>query len=527
MRQTLSKYVLLERIGEGGFGTVFKAHDPTLDRLVAIKVCTLADTEARQRFLREARIAARLTHPGIATIYELGEEESNLFIAQEYLGGEDLAARIAVPGAYSTPQKIRILEQLARALAFAHQNGVVHRDVKPSNVRILPGMIVKLMDFGIARLEVAETRLTKTGTVIGTLSYMAPEQLDFGIVDSRADIFAFGVVAYELISTSRPFAGDTNSMICARILTHHPHPLTVRMPDCPPALAYLVEQCLAKNPADRIQSLDEVARTLTLLVDTPPADGYRSPAGEKNRPIRVTEIWPANEGSAAAGATGLSPPVEPRTEPELRETPQRASRSGARALVLAAGAAALVLAAAVVVFTALSLLPLRTTAPGAGKTPESPALQAQAPAVTPLPVPDQPPSERQISATPVRVVAAPVARQVSLPQDHVGATPPGRGSLGIVSADAGLVDCGAAALGLVGGTCVLEILPGAAPGLLPGDLILGLGSRSMPSPDALSRAVTRLQPGDRAMLEVVRGGVRTKVAVTISDGKRLAATDSE
>src|SRR5215470_4791696 len=198
MTDKFGKYEVVRQLASGGFGSVFEARDPVIERAVAIKTCHVQDEEVRARFLQEARLAGNLHHRNLTTIYDIGAEGDVLYLVCEFLPGEDLDAFI---GRRDQPliEKVEILIGVAYGLAHAHDQGVIHRDIKPSNIRILPDRTVKIMDFGIAKSMYAERTLTRTGLTLGTTAYLAPEQVRGEPVDRRTDIFSFGVLAYELL----------------------------------------------------------------------------------------------------------------------------------------------------------------------------------------------------------------------------------------------------------------------------------------------------------------------------------------
>ncbi len=258
----LGKYEIVEKVGQGGFGVVYRGRDPLLRRNVAVKVCSTEDKDLRDRFFREGRIAAGLQHANVTTIHDLGVENDMPFLVQEFLTGSDLEHVICDQKELAAATKLDYLVQIARGLAYAHDEGVVHRDLKPSNIRLLESGTVKIMDFGIAKLLHEETDLTRTGTAIGTVGYLAPEQLAGNTIDARADIFSFGVLVYELLSYQRPFQGETFSQVSYRLLYEQPRPLEELWPACPAAVATLVNRCLAKVAANRYASMHEVLAEL-------------------------------------------------------------------------------------------------------------------------------------------------------------------------------------------------------------------------------------------------------------------------
>ena len=256
------KYTVDGLIGEGGFGRVYRGHDADLRRAVAIKVCTWTDTDMVARFLREARIAASLQHPNIVTIYDFGEEDGASYVAQELLPGEDLSVVISDRRPLGVRIKLNYLRQVALGLQHAHAQGVVHRDIKPSNLRVLPDGTIRIMDFGIAKVLDTTRQLTQVGTALGTAGYLPPEQLLGEPLDHRGDIFAFGVVAYELLTMRKPFAAESMSGVLYAIAHTDPPAIDDLTDDCPPAVAVCVEKCLQKDPAQRYQSFEEVLQAL-------------------------------------------------------------------------------------------------------------------------------------------------------------------------------------------------------------------------------------------------------------------------
>jgi len=258
----IGKYQIQAELGRGGFGSVYRAYDPTVGRLVAIKVLTTAgDQNLLTRFKNEAAAAGNLRHKNIVTIYDFGDQEGLPYIVMEFLEGEDLQHIISRNKPLTLLEKVSIMLQVADGLHCAHRSGIVHRDVKPGNIRLLPDGTVKIMDFGIARL-VAEgsggTRLTRQGYVIGTLPYMAPEQLHGNEVDFLCDIFAYGVTYYELLSGKHPFHGSDPRAVFYRITNEDPDRIRNLVPECPEALEAILHRTLHKERELRYQSLREV-----------------------------------------------------------------------------------------------------------------------------------------------------------------------------------------------------------------------------------------------------------------------------
>ncbi len=264
--EKIGKYVVGERIGAGGCGVVYRARDPYIQREVAIKICISKDEQLRQRFFREAQVIGSLDHPAIISIFDFGFEDSSPFIVEELLSGEDLAAMIRQKKEISLTLKLDYLIQIAGALLFAHRAGVLHRDIKPSNVQILENGRVKLMDFGIAKiLEQEDAQLTKKGALVGTMGYMAPEQIQGQKEDGRADIFSFGALAYELVTYTRPFRAEDAGRMIRAVLHDWPQPVSENCPQCPPEFERLIHRCLAKNRERRYQDFEEVVGELKTI----------------------------------------------------------------------------------------------------------------------------------------------------------------------------------------------------------------------------------------------------------------------
>ncbi len=276
----LGPYEILGALGAGGMGEVYKARDTRLDRTVAVKVLTSlsqADPAARARFEREARVLASFDHPHICALHDVGREGEVDFIVMPYVAGETLAARLT-KGPMPVPQAVEVAMQIAGALDRAHGHGIIHRDLKPANV-MLTKSGARLLDFGLARLdelsapanaEEAATRiaLTQAGTVMGTVPYMSPEQLNGKPVDSRTDIWAFGCVLYEMLAGRAPFAGESSPALIGAILRSEPEPLSRVRPGVPAALDEIVSGALAKDPEERWQNMRDVKRALAIAGHT-------------------------------------------------------------------------------------------------------------------------------------------------------------------------------------------------------------------------------------------------------------------
>ncbi len=264
MPRTIGKYEILGEVGRGAMAAVYRARDPVLDRVVALKTMfssTLREADARERFLREARSVARLQHPNVITIFELGEVEGMPFIAMEFLDGLNLADAVARGRVASLRERLEVVVQLCDGLAYAHRRGVIHRDVKPSNAIVGGDGTVKLVDFGIARFE-GSTFATSSGELLGTPHYMAPEQFEGKPVDHRVDIWAVGVMLYELVTGRRPYDASTVASLIFRIVSAPPARLDATSHGAPGELAGIVHHALEKDPARRYQDLGVMARDL-------------------------------------------------------------------------------------------------------------------------------------------------------------------------------------------------------------------------------------------------------------------------
>jgi serine/threonine-protein kinase len=246
-------------------GVVYRAHDTLLEREVALKIISASiegNPELRERFFREARAAGQLSHRNIITIHDLGEHEGQPYLAMEFLAGEDLQRRLSRPEPMSLTRKLEIAAEICEGLAYAHRRGLIHRDIKPANIFITDEGVVKLLDFGLARMVTSE--LTGSNMMLGTLNYMAPEQVRGERTDHRADIFSFGVVLYEILSGRKAFQGDSFATTLYKILQDVPEPLRNIDASLPYEVVRLVEKSIAKTKEERYQDLSDLARDLAL-----------------------------------------------------------------------------------------------------------------------------------------------------------------------------------------------------------------------------------------------------------------------
>ena len=309
-------YEIMASLGAGGMGEVYQAHDSRLDRAVAIKVLTSsrgATPVELERFQREAKAIARVGHPHICTLHDVGQQDGMAFLVMELLEGETLATRLE-RGTLPLDRALVIGIQIAEALAAAHSKGVIHRDLKPSNV-MLTASGVKLLDFGLAKLRDAEyddsaqkptksLALTDEGTVLGTLPYMAPEQVEGRQADARTDIFALGVVLYEMTTRRQPFQGKSRASLAAAILTHDPPPVSSLAAAAPATLDRIVKKCLAKDPDERWQSARDLASALQWSTADTAQHIAARPTEERRRRNRTTIVVAIASG-AALGVVAL------------------------------------------------------------------------------------------------------------------------------------------------------------------------------------------------------------------------------
>src|SRR5687768_16773320 len=261
--EQIGKYKILEKIGQGAMGEVYKAHDSILNRWVAVKTISTAlagDDTLRKRFQREAQSAARLNHPNIITVYDYGEEHAKIYMAMELLEGTDLKQTIVRRVPLSLDEKLEIMDQICDGLAFAHAGDIVHRDLKPANIHLLANGQVKIMDFGLARLGGSE--MTRTGMVMGTPHYMSPEQVRGERADSRSDIFSLGCVFYELLTYRKPFDADSMHAVLFKVMQENPAPVAEFAPDVPHVLQDLLDRALAKDPNQRLQDAGQLRAAL-------------------------------------------------------------------------------------------------------------------------------------------------------------------------------------------------------------------------------------------------------------------------
>jgi eukaryotic-like serine/threonine-protein kinase len=341
--QRISHYRVISEIGSGGMGVVYLAEDTGLNRRVALKFLkadTVQNSDAEARLVREARAASALDHPNIATIYEIGEWNGHRFIAMAYYDGDTLAARLA-RGPIPAAQTVGILRQIAGALARAHQHGIVHRDLKPANIMIGSDGSPKILDFGLATAGftegATEERLTRSGTTMGTVAYMSPEQAIGARVDHRSDIWSLGVIAFQMLTGNLPFKGPHPAATLHSIMYDSAPDLTTAGTSIPGALRQVVRKALRKEPAARFQSADELAAALEAFATETATHAVRPPRRMLPFALVATAIFTALAGAAAVWAKQTADVRRARAMiPEIQRRIEDADWAKAYALASAA-----------------------------------------------------------------------------------------------------------------------------------------------------------------------------------------------
>lgn len=335
------RYEIGKRIGRGGMAEIFQARDILLDRPVAIKVLFpefATDPAFVERFRREAQAAANLNHPNIVGVYDWGKVNNTYYIAMEYVNGRTLADILKQSGTLTPMQVCDVMSEVASALISAHQNGVIHRDVKPGNILVSTTGQVKVADFGIARAlgSGVEQGLTQTGAVMGTATYFSPEQAQGASTDQRSDIYSLGVVMYEMLSGSAPFTGENAVAIAYKQVHEQAMPLNQRVATVPPEVAAIVAKCMQKSPDDRYSSADQVRDELRRFVEGMPVLAMSEHAANNDK----TRVLPQTETNATtlAGAQDAATELLPRTPLTAANYPPYDDKSPQRTAVFVFGA---------------------------------------------------------------------------------------------------------------------------------------------------------------------------------------------
>ena len=383
----IGKYEILEEIGSGGFAKVYRARDPFMRRLVAIKLCSSQEESLRARFLREAQIVGTLDHPHIARAYDFGTGDDHAYLVQEFLDGEDLSTTIHHRRPIAYRRRVELLLDVADGLSYAHSKGVLHRDIKPSNLRLAASGVVKILDFGLASLVDATTALTVPGTQLGTAGYLAPEQILGHRADERTDIFAFGATAYELLTYRRPFSGSNYRDRCFAVLKEQPGPVASLWPQCPSRLAELISGCLEKQAEARPATFVAIAKILSAVLEDPTLSA-----------VPEEDEWPAPAPADDSDTAAEAPRVLPsatindkivQASTYVTRLSSLALRRLARLVTSRAGVLTLATAALVVVTIVVVLLVRREPRP-------EPRLAAPAPIPTVAPAVAPPPRGRLV-----------------------------------------------------------------------------------------------------------------------------------
>jgi len=431
MADLLGRYRLDDRLGEGGMGVVYRAWDPVLERVVALKLMigdTNADPAARERFFREARSAAQLTHKNIVTVYDLGEHLGQPYLAMEFLDGEDLQRRLARREKASVWRKLDIAIEICHGIEFAHAHGVIHRDLKPGNIFITASGGVKILDFGLARF--LSSQLTRSNMLLGTINYMSPEQVRGERADQQSDVFSIGVVLYELFGGRRAFEGDSAASTLYKILQEPPEPLWKLDSGLPRELTTIIDRALAKPRDERYADVGSLRRDLELVLHTSPLAGPPTPWPDA---VVASGVAPAPDPSRRTPVSPMPttpPPVHPVFPPSAPDSgagppaaPAVAAAPAARAgntrgFWIGAGLGALAIAFVVVwmanrrvepVSSPTSTVPAQTRS-ASETAPSVPPAPAAPPEAQPAPAPSRAPeSDRKTEARRDAVTAAPPA----------------------------------------------------------------------------------------------------------------------
>jgi len=388
--ERLGKYEIIKAIGKGAAGTVWRARDPVIDRIVAIKTVRLEHQDAEHaeevaRFKREAQAAGRLSHPNIVAVYDYGEQGDLAYIVMEHVDGGSLKNRLDAGERLPLPQVARVMDELLAALAHAHEKGVVHRDIKPANMMLTQAGQVKVADFGIARIE--SSTMTQAGTVLGTPAYMSPEQFRGEPVDARTDLYSAGVVLYQLLTGDKPFEGNLTAIMHKVLNVEPPKPSEIAG-SVPAAFDSVVRKAMAKRPSERYQSAAAFREAIAAAMK-------QDEAGDP-----LLGLLGGSDAEATVVARPAAAPVAPQ-QPTAAPAGTPAPRSGTPVGLIAGGAGAVV-AAGLAAFLLL----------GRGEEPPAPAPGPSPPAAAVQPAPPPPPVAL---APPPRVLPEPAQQAVPVP----------------------------------------------------------------------------------------------------------------
>ncbi len=305
--KTISQYKIIEKLGEGGMGIVYKAEDTKLDRFVALKFLphslNISDDE-RQRFVQEAKAAAAINHPNVCVIHDIQEQDDQQFIVMEFVQGKTLRELVGATGPVAPTEALNYAILIGEALQAAHEKGVVHRDIKSENIMVAAKNQIKVMDFGLAKLK-GSLKLTKSSSTLGTLAYMSPEQINSSKVDARSDIFSFGVVLFEMLTGKMPFSGDYEAAIMYSILHEEPEPLQKHLPDATSELVHIFNRVLEKDPQDRYQSMSDLVSELRWLQKHAGGVSSKKTSALQSTDSVVTKEMPADVKARSTSKTGI------------------------------------------------------------------------------------------------------------------------------------------------------------------------------------------------------------------------------
>jgi serine/threonine-protein kinase len=407
---TFGRYEIAERVGRGGMGVLYRGKDTVLDREVAIKVMSgdfSGDEAARGRFFREARAAARLQHRNIVTIFEFAEDEHGTpYIAMEFLRGRSLSARMAQDPPLTLIQKLDIMVQLCTGLHYAHEQGIVHRDVKPANIWLMDDGTIKLLDFGIAKI--ASSTMTSVGSVVGSASYMAPEQVAGREIDGRADVFSAGVVLYEMLSGRKPFEGEGPTAVMMKIVKDDPPPLREYAPTLPATLVEAVDRALQKDPEKRFPHAGDFGAELRLIRLAVERTSDTLSEGAEGATMYVAPQVAATAKAAHSASFPHDPAAGASISRAALPAPAAARAPFATWIAVAAVAVAVVLAAIVYV-----------------QRPSSPPPATTTTSTNPADPPNKPPAEGgPVAAATVKLVTDPDGAKVLIDGRDVGLVTP-------------------------------------------------------------------------------------------------------
>ena len=344
--EQIGRYVILRTLGRGAMGVVYLARDPQIERELALKTIrfdtgekSFGAEEAKARFLKEARISGRLQHPHIVTVFDVGEDQGTLFLAMELVQGGSFSQRLADPAGFPMRDRIRVVAEVAEALAHAHERGVLHRDVKPANILLSPTLSAKVTDFGIGKLLTGDTELTSTGQMVGSPAYMSPEQIKGEKLDARTDIFSLGIVLYQALTLRKPFPADTLTTLVYQILHEEPMDPGLVSNDVPEGMKEIIRKCLAKDRANRYADAGELAGDLREMLGFSPVGSTAGFSESKVKRVRSSPGAPPPIAPLADSVmpASMAPTAAVRISPPVGKIPENAGSAAAPAPASDAG----------------------------------------------------------------------------------------------------------------------------------------------------------------------------------------------